>query len=344
MQAPPRTGGVFYCAFVFPLRQLRRLGSFFRPISAPIPANLSVIRPRAIAAFALARFGQGRKGIAVKNLMGLAGVGFGGLFLASCVTYPYDTAFNSCEREANACYRLCEDIPDEGGYVACQRHCDRDIDRCFDQAYSPYSGSYYGSSYPSPWYGRYGSWYPNTGYYFTFNSYDRYGYRKNKRHHPRGDRDWRDRRDRDGDGRDWRDRRNDNPTTPTPPRNPDYVAPGGSSDGGARATPRRQRDGDRLIDQPRRPNRAYRNNSGPSGAAPGAASPPASSVPPPTTRTRQPRQTPPAGATPTPSAPQPTYTPPPADNSAPPSSERPARGARGNRSGGNSQTPDRDRE
>ena len=217
---------------------MRRLLSSFRPISAPIPAIQLLISGRASKCAPV--LGPGRKGIAVKNLFGLAGVAFGGLFLASCVTYPYDTAFNSCEREANSCYRLCEDIPDEGGYVACQQHCDRDIDRCFDQAYSPYSNSYYyGSSYPSPWYGRYGSWYPNTGYYFTFNSYDRYGYRRNKRHHPRGDHNWRndgnhdrnDRnwRDRRNDGnhnrndRNWRDRRNDNPTT--------SPAPNGSNDG-----------------------------------------------------------------------------------------------------------------
>ncbi|NKB16615.1 MAG: serine hydrolase [Sphingomonadales bacterium] len=62
--------------------------------------------------------------------------------------------------EANACYRLCENIPDEGGYVACQAHCDRDIDRCFDTAYSPYRSGYgYGYqwwTYPGATYGAQG--------------------------------------------------------------------------------------------------------------------------------------------------------------------------------------------
>ncbi|MCB2097406.1 MAG: hypothetical protein KDE05_07225, partial [Parvularculaceae bacterium] len=209
----------------------------------------------------------------MRNLFGLAGVGFGGLFLASCVTYPYDTAFSSCEREANACYRLCEDIPDEGGYVACQAHCDRDIDRCFDQAYTPYSGGYYygGYGYSSPWYGQYGSWYPNSGYYLSFNSYDRYGYRR-KRHDPRNDRDWRrdHDRDRDHDGRNWRDNRNQPPPSTAAPRPNNNAAPR-PSDSNPRSGPRRQRDGERQIDRPRRPNRYYRNNSGAAGAGSSAA-------------------------------------------------------------------------
>lgn len=263
--------------------------------------------------------------VSMKKFIGLGSVAVGGLFLASCVTYPYDTAFSSCEREANACYRLCEDIPDENGYVACQAHCDRDIDRCFDQAYSPYSTGYYaGYGYSSPWYGRYGAWYPDSGYFLSFNFYDRYGYRK-KRQHPRGDWNWRDgrrdyddHRDRDGRNGNWRDRdgrrdddrnnrdgRNRRPNGNTqPPNSGATVTP--VPQPAPRATPIPQ--GERRIDTPRRPNRVYRNNR-PNGAQDGAASPPSgqSSVrtaPPPETtysRPARPAYTPPA---------RPTYTPP----------------------------------
>lgn len=298
----------------------------------------------------------------MKNLAGLVSVGFGGLFLASCVTYPYETGFTSCEREANACYRLCEDIPDEGGYVACQSHCDRDIDRCFDQAYSPYSNSYYYGSYgyPSPWYGRYGSWYPNSGYYLSFNYYDRYGYRK-KRHHPnewrdgRGGRDWRDNRS----GRDWREDRDRNPPTgSTPPPNTDGAGPR-PSDGNPRGGPRRQRDGERLIDRPQRPNRYYRRNSTPSNAgatpspstSPALAPRPAYTPPPssPPTYSRPPRQPRPSAPPPSaqPSAPpsQPAAAPPPSNPSSAPPRSRPARSDDANRGGRRGDEPvDRDRD
>ncbi len=146
----------------------------------------------------------------------------GALLLSSCVTYPYQSAFSSCESEANACYRLCEEIPDEGGYLACQSHCDRDIDRCFDQAYSPYSSGYdySGYGYGSPWYGRYGSWYPDNGYFLSFNYYDRYGYRK-KRHPPSGygDQDNYSSRPRQNDARP-----RDRDAVPARPSDPDVGA------------------------------------------------------------------------------------------------------------------------
>ncbi|MCB2112946.1 MAG: hypothetical protein KDD85_05285 [Parvularculaceae bacterium] len=279
----------------------------------------------------------------MKNLVGLAGVGLGGLFLASCVTYPYDTAFNSCEREANSCYRLCEDIPDEGGYVACQRHCDRDIDRCFDQAYTPYSGNYYyGSSYPSPWYGRYGSWYPNTGYYFTYNHYDRYGYRKNKRRHWNGDRDWRNNGGRDHGGRDRHDPRNDNPVTPPRQGSPNDAEPNRPTRGRPGSGPRRQFEGDRMIDRPRRLERRYRNNSG--AANPAAPAPSRVQRPSAPAASRPPRRPPPVAA-PNPQAP-PTReaSPPPSNDNSAPRRDHPPRGARRNTGGRNNQTPDRDRD
>ncbi|MEK7265786.1 MAG: hypothetical protein AAB227_06775 [Pseudomonadota bacterium] len=221
----------------------------------------------------------------MRNFLKLGGAAAGGLFLASCVTYPYQSAFSSCDSEASACYRLCEDIPDEDGYVACQSHCDRDSDRCFDQAYSPYSSGYgYGGGYgySSPWYGQYGSWYPGGGYYMSYNYYDRYGYRK-KRHHPHPN---------DGG---WNGGGNNHPPSSTPP--PD-------------SNPRIPR-GEREIDQPRRPNRYYRrdvpNNAAPSGSPSATPAPQPRYAPPP----REPRRV-------TPSAPQPSYTPPPQPTYTPP--------------------------
>lgn len=235
----------------------------------------------------------------MQKYLSLGGAAVGGLFLASCVTYPYQSAFSSCESEASACYRLCEDIPDEGGYVACQSHCDRDIDRCFDQAYSPYASGYgygygsgYGSGYSSPWYGQYGSWYPGSGYYFSYNNYDRYGYRK-KRHHPY-----------DGG---WNGGGNNYPPQGTPP-------PNTNPRGEPRIPP-----GEREIDRPRKPNRYYRrdvpNNSAPAESPSSSPTPQPRYTPPP----REPRRV-------TPTAPQPTYTPPPQQPTytPPPSSPPPA--------------------
>lgn len=227
----------------------------------------------------------------MQNFIRVGGAAVGGLFLASCVTYPYQSAFSSCESEASACYRICEDIPDEGGYVACQSHCDHDIDRCFDQAYSPYASGYgygsgYGSGYgySSPWYGQYGSWYPGSGYYLSFNSYDRYGYRK-KRHHPHPD----------GGGGGWTGGGNNHPPSGNPP-------PNSTPRGEPRIPP-----GEREIDRPRKPNRYYRRDL-PNTTAPAESSSPTPSpqpryVAPP----REPRRVTPSQPQPS----QPAYTPPP---------------------------------
>lgn len=214
----------------------------------------------------------------MENLIKLTGAAVGGLFLASCVTYPYQTAFTSCEQEANSCYRVCEDIPDESGYVACQSHCDRSIDRCFDQAYTPYRSGYgYGYTsygYSSPWYGRYGSWYPDTGYYLSFNYYDRYGYRK-KRHHPPRQYE-------------YKNDRNHPPRTSAPPRVYDNDKPSRPYTG-----PRRRPDNlnEREVDRPRNSDRLNRRRptrgiepSAPSSEETGS-SPPAVYTPPPAPQT-----------------------------------------------------------
>ena len=248
----------------------------------------------------------------------LAGGASGALLLSSCVTYPYESAFSSCESEADQCYRICEDIPDEGGYIQCQSHCDRDADRCFDQAYSPYASGYgygYGGSggygYGSPWYGRYGSWYPDYGFALSFNNYDRYGYR-HKRRHP-GDNGW-----------------NDNDHRP-PPSN------GNSGNSGPR-----------TIDRPRAPNRYYQRSTPPQ-SAPAAPAPQREFRAPPS----RPAAPPPAAPTytPPPTGGQPAYVPPPASNPPPspppavsPPPGRPARsdGLRGERSGPAGEPVDRD--
>ncbi|HBS33314.1 MAG TPA: hypothetical protein DEA40_16545, partial [Parvularcula sp.] len=123
----------------------------------------------------------------MQKLLGIAGLSIGALFLSSCVTTPYESAFNACEAEADRCYRICEDIPDERGYVQCQSHCDGAADRCFDQAADAYQNQYYGYGsygYGSPYYGRYGSWYPNYGFYYDYSYFDRYGYRRQRAHPP----------------------------------------------------------------------------------------------------------------------------------------------------------------
>lgn len=256
----------------------------------------------------------------MRHFIGLAGAAAGGLFLASCETYPYQSAFSSCESEANACYRLCEDIPDERGYVACQAHCDRDIDRCFDTAYSSYytSYNYYGGyGYSSPWYGRYGSWYPDTGYYLSFNYYDRYGYRK-KRHKPHHDyygRDRDDRRDRWDRNRKKRDRRDGDANRP--PR-PQPLPRGGVVDSDPPPAPPETRPVKPWRDLDReRPDRTRRIDRRPL-PSPSVSPPPASpttntAVPPPardyTPTPRTPRRTTPPARRP---APRPADAPPPA--------------------------------
>lgn len=105
------------------------------------------------------------------------------LLLAGCTTYyPYETAFNVCDDQVGACYRYCEqyeDIP--GDYAACHSDCEAEANQCFANAYrrNTYAYSSYGySPYdPWPWYGRYGYWYPSSGFVFSFDYYNRYGYR-----------------------------------------------------------------------------------------------------------------------------------------------------------------------
>ena len=131
----------------------------------------------------------------------------GFLLLAGCVTYPYQTAFDTCDAEAGACYRYCEEVAyTDGEYAACHADCEVGANACFANAYERYSYSAYDDPYYSspswPWYGRYGAWGPSRGYYFDY-SYrsgsGRYGYpRDRNRHRGRnGDRN----RDRDHDER-----------------------------------------------------------------------------------------------------------------------------------------------
>ena len=106
----------------------------------------------------------------------------GAVTLGGCVTTtPYESAFLSCDRLAQACYRDCERFEDEAGYNTCQAQCDSDINICFDRANESQPtanvGRYGGGFYNDPWYGRYGSYHPNYGYVLSFSFFDRYGYR-----------------------------------------------------------------------------------------------------------------------------------------------------------------------
>ncbi len=126
--------------------------------------------------------------------------------LTGCVTYPYETAFAACDGAAGACYDYCEqfaDAPDD--YAACHADCDAEANQCFADSYDQYryarSGYGYSAYGPSPWYGRYGYWYPDQGYIFSFSYYGNYGYRDRnyRRHSPYNRRDRHRRRDHNDD-------------------------------------------------------------------------------------------------------------------------------------------------
>lgn len=108
-------------------------------------------------------------------------------FLGGCVSYPYSTSFSTCDNAAGVCYRGCEDYAGTPEYEECHADCDYSADRCFDSAYEPYRYSSYGSyGYSSPWYGQYGSYYPGSGYGYSFGYTDYYGYGGHRRHHDHG--------------------------------------------------------------------------------------------------------------------------------------------------------------
>jgi hypothetical protein len=274
----------------------------------------------------------------MKRLLSLAGLTTGALFLSSCVTTPYETAFNACEAEADRCYRICEDIPDERGYIQCQSHCDSTANRCFDQARLAYQTQYYGygnlgygPGFGAPWYGRYGSWYPSYGFFYDYRAFDRYGYRRLRAHppgyrlpayRPPGGFYQQPRGPRGGYGQ---PRRGDNP----PPRG-NYQPPVTQPPAGQPASPPPRdfdsvpgrRSGDRLDRDRRRSQSGPRTQPQPqSGYTPPAQSAPRPSYSPPPQPAPQPNYTPPPQAAPQPSytpppsspapAPQPRYTPPP---------------------------------
>lgn len=109
------------------------------------------------------------------------------LLATGCVTYPYETAFSGCDAEAGVCYQYCEEFNGTEDYSACHADCEYNANQCFAGAYNSYqySGVGYGTRYsglqPSPWFGQYGAWYPNSGYVFSFNYFGNgYGYGPNR--------------------------------------------------------------------------------------------------------------------------------------------------------------------
>ena len=219
--------------------------------------------------------------------------------------YEYEMAYDSCDRQAQLCYR--------SGYdnYACQAQ----VNRCFSRVYNNAraAGIYFGDTYY--FYGRTGYWSPRQGWRFgphgrsytidRYNSYgypysrpgpyrygspgyddpnDCYGYRQasycRDRYYRDRDRDrgGRDRdRDRDGD-RGGRGDDNRPPPAAQPTSPPDkYEQPrmGSGSSGGGRPS---------SSPQPSRPNPANRPQP--------RAEPPAASPPPSTTPTPRPRPKP----------------------------------------------------
>ncbi len=163
--------------------------------------------------------------------------------LAGCITYPYQTAFDSCDAGAGACYRYCEDVADNDyEYGRCHADCENEANACFAGAYDNYTynagaGAYGGSYYqPSwPWYGRYGAWGPSNGFYFDYS----YSSRSNRYDRPR-----RGRGDGQGRGRGGYDGGygiGSRPSNQRPPRR-------GENNNGAQGTPNRN---DRVAPPPR---------------------------------------------------------------------------------------------
>lgn len=192
------------------------------------------------------------------------------MLLSGCVTYPYQTAFTTCDDAAGACYRYCEQFAGDAlDYSACHADCDAEADRCFANAYDRYnySSAYASTGYSSwPWYGRYGRWGPRQGYYFDFTYFERYPRYRDR--YPR----YRDRRGRHGD-RGGRRR--------------------GDDDGGRRPRRGNPSGGDNTAPPPSAP---------PPRSTPPRTSPPPStpprSTPPPQRRTAPPARTKPNTTTP----------------------------------------------
>jgi hypothetical protein len=262
------------------------------------------------------------------------------LLVASCVTYPYESAFSGCDNQAGNCYRYCEDVAsNEGSYRACHADCEYAADQCFADVYGRYSyaGSSYGGSYYSspswPWYGRYGAWGPSNGYYFDFSYwsgtgwyrppyyYDYYSYYDYDRRKPRGggkgrgrDRDRGKDRDRDGNWDRDGDRGGDGDRGRDRNRSEPYGAPQRPRDSGDNAgTPRPRQmpsgqpprnqgagNGNQGSPQPRMTPRTPPRSSPPPSAAPQASPPPSAPAP----------RSAPAPAAPAPQSSPPPRTPP----------------------------------
>lgn len=135
----------------------------------------------------------------IRNIAALV---IGALLLTGCV-YPYETAFETCDSEAGACYRWCEAEPVDGAARACRLACEDEANRCFDDAYrvTEYSSA---PAYRGSWYGSFGYWRPRYGY-----SYDDYYDRPGRRYDRYDDRRRRDYRGRPRDGGARRGRDND---------------------------------------------------------------------------------------------------------------------------------------
>ena len=111
----------------------------------------------------------------------------GAFLLAGCVTSdPYAQAYDSCDREAGACYADCRALDDERRRAACQDRCTTGVNRCFaDVRDRAERFSSYRVSPDYVFYGRYGAWHPYDGYRYGRHgrrysyggyAYDRWGY------------------------------------------------------------------------------------------------------------------------------------------------------------------------
>ena len=120
----------------------------------------------------------------ITRLLALCG---GVLALSACATTDrYAAAYDSCDREAGACYADCRVLDDEDRKAACQQRCTASVNRCFGQVReASLRERSFGVAPGAVFYGRYGAYDPFLGYRFgrhgrpyTFRgyAYDRFGY------------------------------------------------------------------------------------------------------------------------------------------------------------------------
>lgn len=116
----------------------------------------------------------------MRRLFALFSCALCAVVLSACQTFPdpVGNSFVFCDRQAEACYRSCENRIDRDPYAICQEQCGADANRCFANANAQRQFSAPAVAVVDPWFGQFGAWYPAGGYFFTLNRYNRFGLRR----------------------------------------------------------------------------------------------------------------------------------------------------------------------